>query len=190
MLQEHAAIIAEEINDTKRHVAAALKLFDDGATIPFVARYRKEATGSMTETMLRTVWLRHQALTELDKRKQYVIETIKGKGELTPEFKDRILAITDATLLEDLFLPYKPHRRTRAQVAREAGLEPLAKIIMAQQLGGIKMRATCMARKLENVFDGNAAIAGALDIIAEWVSESEKARAIVRAKFLRNGMVS
>lgn len=190
MLQEHAAIIAEEINDTKRHVAAALKLFDDGATIPFVARYRKEATGSMTETTLRTVWLRHQALTELDKRKQYIIETIKGKGELTPEFKDRILAITDATLLEDLFLPYKPHRRTRAQVAREAGLEPLAKIIMAQQLGGIKMRATCMARKLENVFDGDAAIAGALDIIAEWVCESEKARAIVRAKFLRNGMVS
>ena len=103
MLQEHAAIISQEINDTKRHVAAALKLFDDGATIPFVARYRKEATGSMNETTLRLVLQRHNALTELDKRKQYIIDTIKEKDKLTPELRERIMAVTDATVLEDIF---------------------------------------------------------------------------------------
>lgn len=187
MLQEHAAIISQEINDTKRHVAAALKLFDDGATIPFVARYRKEATGSMNETTLRLVLQRHNALTELDKRKQYIIDTIKEKDKLTPELRERIMAVTDATVLEDIFLPYKPRRRTRAEAAREAGLEPLARIIMAQNSDNIKGQARKFVKGA--VFDEISAISGAIDIVAEWVSESEKARSIVRAKFVRSGQV-
>jgi len=187
MLQEHAAIISQEINDTKRHVAAALKLFEDGATVPFIARYRKEATGSMNETTLRKVQLRHNALIELDKRKEYVIATIKEKGDLTPELKERISGLTDAVALEDIFLPYKPRRRSRAAVAREAGLEPLARIIMAQNSGDIVRQASKWVNGA--VVDADSAIAGALDIVAEWVSESEKARSIVRAKYVRKGLV-
>lgn len=187
MLQEHAAIISQEINDTKRHVAAALKLFEDGATVPFVARYRKEATGSMNETTLRNVLQRHIALTELDKRKEYILGVIREKGALTPELKERINSLTDATVLEDIFMPYKPRRRTRAEAARQLGLEPLARMIMAQTCSDPDAAAAKFLS--DEVLDKDAAIVGALDIIAEWISESEKARSIVRAKFTRSSQV-
>lgn len=187
MLQEHAAIISQEINDTKRHVAAVLKLLDDGATVPFIARYRKEATGGMNELTIRNIQLRHDSLTELYKRRETVIDAIKAQGALTPELEARILNIVDSAELEDLYLPYKPRRRTRAEMAREAGLEPLARIIMAQNSNDIDRQAKKFVAG--EIIDAESAIAGALDIIAEWVSENEKARSIVRAKYNRNGQL-
>lgn len=187
MLQEHAAIISQEINDTKRHVAAVLKLLDDGSTVPFIARYRKEATGGMNELTIRNIQLRHDALTELYKRRETVIDAIKAHGALTPELEERIRSIVDSAELEDIYLPYKPKRRTRAEMAREAGLEPLARIIMAQNSNDIDKQAKKFVN--DTVADADAAIAGALDIIAEWISENEKARSIVRAKYNRNGQI-
>ena len=187
MLQEHAAIISQEINDTKRHVAAVLKLLDDGATVPFIARYRKEASGGMNELTIRNIQLRHNALTELYKRRETVIDAIRAKDALTPELEQRIRSIVDSAELEDIYLPYKPRRRTRAEMAREAGLEPLAKIIMAQNSDDIERQAKKIVGKTMDVAQ---AIAGASDIIAEWVAENEKARSIVRAKFNRNGQIT
>jgi len=187
MLQEHAAIISQEINDTKRHVAAVLKLLDDGATVPFIARYRKEASGGMNELTIRNIQLRHNALTEIYKRRETVMEAIRARGALTPELEQRILGITDSAELEDVYMPYKPRRRTRAEMAREAGLEPLARIIMAQNSDDIDRQAKKIAGKSMDIA---GAIAGARDIIAEWVSENEKARSIVRAKFNRSGQIT
>lgn len=187
MLQEHAAIISREFNLMRKHVAATLRLLDDGATVPFIARYRKEATGTMNETNIRNVQLRHEALTELDRRKEFVIDAIRAHGALTPELEQRIAETLDPVVIEDIYMPFKPRRRTRAQAARELGLEPLAKMLMAQNSPDIGKAARKFA--VGEVADEEAALAGARDIVAEWVSESEKARSIVRARFNRNGKV-
>ena len=188
MLQEHAAIISQEFNLMRKHVAATLRLLDDGATVPFIARYRKEATGGMSEINVRNVQLRHNFLTELDKRKEFIVEAIRAQGELTPELEQRIADTLDPVTLEDIYMPFKPRRRTRAQAARELGLEPLARIIMAQNSDDINRAAKRFVKG--DVADADSALAGARDIIAEWVSESEKARSIVRARFNRNGKVN
>ena len=190
MLQEHAAIIGAELNLTKRHTAAALKLFDDGATIPFVARYRKEATGSMTETILRQVKARHEELTELDDRKKTVLGAMRKAGALTPELESKVMECVDPVVIDDLYMPYKVRRHTRAQVAREAGLEPLADMIMKQNIAAPLSAAAAFIAPGKGINDAEAAIEGALDIIAERISESAKARPIVRAKFNRTGMIT
>lgn len=172
----------------RKHVSATLRLLDDGATVPFIARYRKEATGTMNETTIRNIQLRHNALTELDKRKEFIIDTIRSHGALTPELEARLAETLDPVVVEDIYMPFKPRRRTRAQAARELGLEPLAAILMAQS----SPDPDRSARKFvdgKNVPDTETALAGARDIVAEWVSESEKARNIVRARFNRNGKV-
>lgn len=190
MLQEHAAIIGTELNLTKRHAAAALKLFEDGATIPFVARYRKEATGSMTETVLRQVKARHEELTELDERKKTVLTAMRKAGALTPELEAKVNESLDSVYIDDLYMPYKVRRRTKAQVAREAGLEPLADALMEQNLENPADTAKAYINPKAEINDTEGALAGALDIIAERVSESAKARPIVRAKFYRTGMIT
>ena len=187
MLQEHAAIISREFNLMRKHVAATLRLLDDGATVPFIARYRKEATGSMNETNIRNVQLRHDALSELDKRKEFVLDAIRAHDALTPELEQRIAETLDPVVVEDIYMPFKPRRRTRAQAARELGLEPLAKILMAQNSPDISRSAAKFVNA--DVADTEAALSGARDIVAEWVTESEKARSIVRARFNRNGRV-
>lgn len=190
MVNVHANIITKELGThLRKHVAACLKLLDDGATVPFIARYRKEATGAMDEVTVRTVQLRHQALAELDKRKEYIMDVIREKGELTPEMEARISETLDPIALEDIYLPYKPKRNTRAQVARNLGLEPLAKMLMAQSSTA---DPEAMAAKFVkgDVASTKEAVAGAADIIAEWVSESEKARNIVRARFQRSAVIS
>ena len=189
MANIHANIITKELGSyLRKHVAACLKLLDEGATVPFIARYRKEATGGMDEVVVRSVQERHLAPTELDKRKDYILDVIKSAGALTPELEERITETLDPVVLEDIYLPYKPKRNTRAQAARALGLEPLAKIIMAQNSSDIEKQAKKFVKDgVENI---DAAINGAADIIAEWVSESEKARNIVRARYQRSATIS
>ena len=188
MANVHANVITAELGTyLRKHVAACLRLLDDGATVPFISRYRKEATGGMDEVTVHTVQMRHQELTELDKRKEYILDVIKERGALTPELQERITETLDPMVLEDIYLPYKPKRNTRAQVARSLGLEPLARIIMAQNSSEIEKQAKKYAKEAGSV---QAAIEGAADIIAEWVSESEKARNLVRSRYQRSATIS
>ncbi|MDE6512793.1 MAG: RNA-binding transcriptional accessory protein [Muribaculaceae bacterium] len=178
------SIIAKDLNLARKQVNATIKLLDDGATVPFISRYRKEATGELDEQMVYLISRRLSALREYLKRREFVVEQITAAGAMTPELADRIEHTLDASTLEDIYLPYKPKRRTRAEIARERGLEPLAKIIMAQAATGIP----AIAKKYvsADVASTDDAIAGALDIIAEWMSENEKARNLVRAKYQRS----
>lgn len=191
MANEQAAIICREMNLGPRQVGAVIKLLRDGATIPFIARYRKEATGSLDEVTLRTIQSRLASLQELEKRKATVIETITAQGAMTEDLAKRISEASDPTVLEDIYLPYKPKRKTRAAQARERGLEPLARMIMAQELDNpAKAASRFVDKKEDGVPDTEAALAGASDIIAEWIAESEKARALVRSRYQRGARIS
>ena len=181
-------IISTELNLSEKSVASTIKLLEEGATIPFISRYRKEVTGSLDEVAIRDIQLRYNELQDLAKRKQYILEVIDGVGALTPELRQKIESTFDVSTLEDLFLPYKPKRRTKASIAREKGLEPLAKIIMTQTESDIDYRANKFVKgEVETV---DEAINGALDIIAEWVSESESARQAVRTTYERSAIIS
>ncbi|MDE6823577.1 MAG: RNA-binding transcriptional accessory protein [Duncaniella sp.] len=187
MANVHANVITAELGSyLRKHVAACLRLLDEGATVPFIARYRKEATGGMDEVTVHAVQKRHQELTELDKRKEYILDVIKERNALSPELQERIMETLDPVVLEDIYLPYKPKRNTRAQAARALGLEPLARMIMAQNSLDIEKQARKFAKEAGSI---NAAIAGASDIIAEWVNESEKARNLVRSRFQRSATI-
>ncbi len=189
MAHEHAAILATEFNVLRKHANAVIKLLDDGATIPFIARYRKEMTGSMDEVTLRNIEIRHKALTELDERKAFIINAIKEQGKLTAELKERILTTLDPNTLEDIYVPFKPRRRTRAAEARSQGLEPLARLLLDQR-PGTKPEKAATKYLNDTVTTAEEALAGASDIIAEWVAENEKARSIVRAKYNRSATIS
>ncbi|MDE7474552.1 MAG: RNA-binding transcriptional accessory protein [Duncaniella sp.] len=187
MANVHANVITAELGSyLRKHVAACLRLLDEGATVPFIARYRKEATGGMDEVTVHAVQKRHQELTELDKRKEYILDVIKERNALSPELQERIMETLDPVVLEDIYLPYKPKRNTRAQAARALGLEPLARMIMAQNSLDIEKQARKFAKEAGSI---NAAIAGASDIIAEWVNESDKARNLVRSRFQRSATI-
>lgn len=182
------SIIGNELNLPRKSVNATIKLLDDGATVPFIARYRKEATGELDEKMVYLISRRLAALREYLKRREFVVEQIRAAGALTPELADRIEHTLDPATLEDIYLPYKPKRRTRAEIARERGLEPLAKIIAAQTVSGVVQTAGKYLS--DEVATPEEAIDGALDIIAEWMSENEKARNLVRAKYQRSAVFS
>lgn len=188
MTHDIITIISEELNLSNKQVSATIRLLEDGATIPFISRYRKEATGSLDEVAIRNIQLRYHELQEIVKRKEYIIETIESQGKLTPELKDKINSTLDVSILEDIYLPYKPKRRTRAAIAREQGLEPLAKIIMSQTSGDIERQALRFLSDGVNSTDD--AISGALDIIAEWVSENEKVRSIIRTRYIKSAIIS
>lgn len=168
-------------------VKNTIELLDDGATVPFIARYRKEATGSLDEVAIGNIKDMYERLQVLVQRKQTIISTIEEQGKLTPELKSRIDACFDAVELEDIYMPYRPKRRTRATMARERGLEPLADIIMLQQVADVAGRARTFINKEVPAVDD--AIAGACDIIAERVSEDEGARNGVRRLFKRSGTI-
>lgn len=188
MANVHANVITAELGTyLRKHVAACLRLLDEGATVPFISRYRKEATGGMDEVTVHTVQTRHIELTELDKRKEYILDVIKNQDLLTPELQDRITETLDPIALEDIYLPYKPKRNTRAQAARAIGLEPLARIIMAQNSTDIEKQSKKFAKEAGSI---SQAIAGASDIIAEWVSENEKARNLVRSRYQRSAVIT
>lgn len=191
MVNQHSLIISKELNIMRKNVSATIRLLDDGATVPFIARYRKEATGSLDEVTIHNILMRHQALTELFKRREFIIKAIKEQKALTPELQQRIEECIDPAVLQDIYMPFKPRRRTRAEAAREKGLEPLAKIIMAQNADDLDR---CAKKFLSGQDNGaetiDEALGGASDIIAEWVSESEKARAIVRARYARSATIT
>ena len=175
--------IASKLNLKAERVEATLALLDDGATIPFISRYRKERTGNLNEIEIHDIATLAENLRELEKRKAYVSEVITTAGAMTPELAKEI-SEADAVKLEDIYLPFKPKRRTRAPVAKERGLEPLAKIIMAGKARDARSIASCYLG--DEVPDEEAAIAGASDIIAEWVSEHSHTRDVVRTRMRRS----
>lgn len=180
--------ISEQTSISIHQVKATIALLDDSATIPFISRYRKEKTGSLNETQIQTIALTYEKAQELDKRKQSILSTIEQQGKLTNELRSKIEAIMDANELEDIYLPYKPKRRTKAEIAREAGLEPLAKIIMAQRCNDIQHDAKrFINNKIASI---DEAITGACDIIAEWISENTSIRNIIRKEFDRSAVIS
>ena len=182
-----ADIIAKELGLSVKNVQNTVELLMEGATVPFIARYRKEATGSLDEVAIGNIKELHEKYTELQHRKETIIATIEGLGKLTDELKQRIVNCFDSVELEDIYLPYRPKRRTRATIARERGLEPLAEIIFAQQKRDIDTIAEGYIN--DNVASIEDAISGACDIIAERVSEDEYARNVVRRSFARHGVV-
>ncbi len=184
----YASIISRTTNINERQIEKTIALLDDGTTIPFISRYRKEATGGLNEIQIEVIRDAYEKLKELSKRKETVLKSIEDQEKLTPELKDRIEKCWDATELEDIYLPYKPKRQTRAEMARKKGLEPLAKIIMAQQERNVINRASSFLS--EEVSSEDEALQGVRDIIAEWINEDEAARNIVRNLFDREAIIS
>jgi uncharacterized protein len=187
---QFAEMIARELNLQPWQVFNTIKLMEGGATIPFMARYRKEMTGSLDEVQLAAIRDRHLQLVELEKRREYILGSVQEQEKLTPALEKQIREATTLTALEDLYLPYKPKRKTRATIAREKGLEPLAKILMAQNPVDPEEKAEAFIDPEKSVNSAEEALAGARDIIAEWVNESLPAREQVRNLFTREAMIS
>ena len=183
-----AKLIATAMNLQEKAVANTLALLDEGCTIPFISRYRKERTGGLDEVQIAGISDRYEKLNEIQKRKETVTKTITDLGKMTPELTKRIEACWDATELEDIYLPYKPKRRTRAQVAREQGLEPLAQTLMLQREHDPEHAAERYVKG--DVTNTEAAIKGAQDIIAEIVSEDERSRQQLRTSFSRQAFIT
>lgn len=179
-------LLANRLNIDLKSVAAVLKLLNAGGTIPFIARYRKEATGSLNEVDIERIDNENKKLVELSKRKKSILEQLETLGNTDALLKDRINRCFDPKELEDLYLPYKPKRVTRASKAIALGLEPLAKIIMAQQQNDISQQAKRFAK---NGLSSEQALTGAKDIIAEWVSESGSARNRIRRLYERDALL-
>ena len=181
-------IISERLHIPASQVDATLDLLAAGCTIPFISRYRKEATGNLDEVQIAAISDLNERLSELQKRKETILKTIDAQGKLTDELQRRITTSWDATEIEDLYMPYKPRRRTRAQVAREQGLEPLATLLLLQR----EQSPSTAARRFINadVPDVAAALRGAQDIIAENISEDERSRQTIRRAFSREAVIS
>ena len=187
---DFALQIAKELQLDTHHVANVVKLLGEGATIPFIARYRKEMTGTMNEENVAAVQKRLEQLTELQKRKESVIESIREQEKLTPELEQKILDAATMQEVEDLYLPYKPKRRTRAAIAREKGLEPLAAQIMAQNVDAVERLAMRYVNADKGVNTVEEALQGAKDIMAEWISENINGRNRIRKIFHTKGEIS
>ena len=181
-------LISENLSLTARQVCNTLELLDSGATVPFISRYRKERTGSLDEVQIAAIQEQYDKLKTISKRKETIRTTIEEQGKLTPELQERIEQCWDANLLEDLYLPYKPKKRTKAEIARQKGLEPLALKIMMQR--GCNLDAETQKFVRGEVKDKEEALAGARDIIAEQVSENEEARKRVRRVFERTALIT
>ena len=181
-------LIAQALQAGARQIEQTLALLDGGATIPFISRYRKEATGGMDEVQVEEIKNRYERLQETSKRKSTILSSIEEQGKLTDDLRNRIENSWDATELEDIYLPYKPRRRTRAEIARQQGLEPLARILLAQNEPFPSQRATRFIK--DEITDEESALKGACDIIAEWVSENEQSRQAVRAQFARDAIIT
>ena len=180
-------LIAERTGLKEKYVQQVVDLLQEGATVPFISRYRKEATGGMTDVEVAQVATELDNVSELEHRKEFILTTIEAQGKLTPELRTRIEECWDATTLEDIYLPYKQKRRTRAQVAREAGLEPLADAIMKQSFTPLSV--LIKNAKFKDGLSAEDALQGAKDIIAERVSEDEQARQILRHTFAKHAMI-
>lgn len=187
-IKTYANIIAKKLNLNRRYVENTLQLLEEGCTIPFISRYRKERTGNMDEVQIAAISEANDKLKDIDKRKETVVKTITEQGKMTDELQRRIEDCWDANELEDIYMPFKPKRRTKAQMARELGLEPLSVILMMQRESNPEAAAKRFVK--EGIKDVAAAIKGAQDIIAETVSEDERSRQQVRLAFRREAIIS
>lgn len=185
-----AKLIAEKTGLQQKYVENTIELLEEGATIPFISRYRKERTGGMDEVQVAQVSDQLEKYEELEKRKASILASIEQQGKLTDELKARIDASWDATEIEDIYLPYKQKRRTRAQVAREKGLEPMAMWLLRQFPDPVLRKAQQFVSKEKGVESPEDAVKGAMDIVAEMVSENERARQTVRGQFRRTATIS
>ncbi|ELS00523.1 transcriptional accessory protein [Xenococcus sp. PCC 7305] len=186
-------IIAQEFSIAQQNINNALELWTEGATIPFIARYRKERTGSLDELELRNIFERYTYLTELEKRKETILEKISSQNKLTAELKNQIISCLNKTDLEDIYLPYKPKRRTRASIAREQGLEPLAKFIQSlnhPQAKTVSLEEVAQEyiNESQGIENANDALSGAADILAEAVADKAEIRAYLRAYLFKKGV--
>ena len=180
---EYFDLISAKVGTTVNQVAATVALLNENATIPFIARYRKEKTGSLDEVQIAAIADEYHRYLEMEDRKATILNTIAEQGQLTDELKARIEKCWDATELEDIYLPYKPHRKTRADVAREQGYEPLAKAIFSQKREGDEAMKRLGDKREE-------ALQGARDIIAEWISQDEQARNAIRREFTYSAILT
>jgi len=188
MDQKILQLIAQHVGIQYVQVVNTIQLLLEGATVPFISRYRKERTGSLDEVQIESIKDAREKMEELLKRKETILKTIQEQELLTPELQRRIEDCFDPTELEDIYLPYKPKRRTRASIAREKGLEPLAEIIWKQFESNLEHKAQLFVNELVESIE--EALAGARDIIAEWINENEKARAIVRREFDKGAFIT
>ena len=190
---EYFGLISQKIGIAAKQVAATVALLNENATIPFIARYRKEQTGSLDEVQIATIAEEYHRFMEIDDRKATILKTIDEQGKLTDELKARIDKSWDLTELEDIYLPYKPHRKTRADVAREKGYEPLAEAIFAQKREGdeaMRRLGERLKAKGEEAKKAEEALLGARDIMAEWISQDEQARNSVRREFTYTALLT
>jgi uncharacterized protein len=182
------SLLTDSLQISAKQIINTIQLLEDGATIPFISRYRKEMTGELDEVQIGAIKDQYDKLLEIEKRKETILKTIEEQEKLTPEIRNRIEACWNATELEDIYLPYKPKRRTRAEIARENGLEPLARMIMKQNADNLDYLAKLYLKdKIKTIDD---ALNGASDIIAEWINESEKARNVIRRIFTYEAIIS
>lgn len=186
-MEEFSQMIAAELKLPAHRIANTLKLLQGGATIPFISRYRKEATGGLDEVQIGDTQTRYEKLCELSKRKETVLSTIEEQGKLTPELKARISACWNTTELEDIYLPFKPKRKTRAEAARAKGLEPLALLLMMQKENNLAAKVRNFVKG--EVKDEEDALKGARDILAEQISEDERSRNLMRNQFQRQALI-
>ncbi len=186
-MEEFSQMIAAELKLPAHRIANTLKLLQGGATIPFISRYRKEAAGGLDEVQIGDIQTRYEKLCELSKRKETVLSTIEEQGKLTPELKARISACWNATELEDIYLPFKPKRKTRAEAARAKGLEPLALLLMMQKENNLAAKVRNFVKG--EVKDEEDALKGARDILAEQISEDERSRNLMRNQFQRQALI-
>lgn len=182
------SIIASTLNIKESQVSKTVDLLESGATIPFISRYRKEVTGGLDEVQITAIKEQNDKLNELVKRRETILKSIEEQEKLTPELKNRIENCWNSSELEDIYLPYKPKRQTRAEIARKKGLEPLANIIMLQQRIDVQSKAQAFVKG--DVKDVKEAIAGACDIIAEQINEDEYARNSIRNLFQREAVLT
>ncbi len=188
MASGHTKIIAHELSLAEKQVLTCAALLDEGATVPFISRYRKEATGSLDEVAVTAIRDRLAQLRELDKRRDAILKSLEESGKLTEDLKDRISAAETMTALEDMYLPFRPKRRTKAAVAREKGLEPLAQRLFLQEDGtDPAAEAAAFVNPEQGIESPDDALAGARDIIAEWISEDATARARMRDLYVAKG---
>lgn len=182
------SLISKSLNLSAKNVESTVKLIDEGATIPFISRYRKEATGGLDEVQISKIKDLNEKFLELEKRKEFILKSISEQEKLTPDLEKQISESWDSTELEDIYLPFKPKRQTRAEKARKKGLEGLAKWLMSQQSGSVSSKASEFIN--EEVKDEEDALQGARDIIAEWVNEDANTRQIVRNIFSREAVIT
>jgi uncharacterized protein len=180
MNEAHIPKITQELDLTPKQVQATTDLLNEGATIPFIARYRKEVTGSLDEVAITAIRDRLSQLMELDKRREAILKSLEERGQLTDELKEKILLAETMVVLEDIYLPYRPKRRTRATIAKEKGLEPLAQRLFSQEDMDPMAEASAFIDPEKGVESAEDALAGARDIIAEWINEDQTARARMR----------